>query len=138
MKRSPQNAHTPEEFYITVKGEKIPVTEEVYYAYKRPAWKERKRRQVRGNKEDSLDAFLALGQEIPDADAVVEQIVEDQTTLDSLLGALSRLSNEERALIQALFYEGKSEREVAKEWGNPYTTINYRKNQLLQKLRKLL
>jgi hypothetical protein len=37
--------------FITIDGVDVTVTEEVYRAYKRPAWAERKRRQVRRKKE---------------------------------------------------------------------------------------
>ena len=46
------------EYYITMKdGTKVPVTEEVYRAYKRPAWREHKRRIVRSEYERSLERF---------------------------------------------------------------------------------
>ena len=32
------------DYYILIDGEKVPVSEEVYRAFKRPAWTERKRR----------------------------------------------------------------------------------------------
>ena len=35
------------EFFIVIDGEKVPISEEVYRAFKRPLWTERKRRQVR-------------------------------------------------------------------------------------------
>jgi hypothetical protein len=35
------------QYSIELNGRQIPVSKEVYYAFKRPAWKERKRSQVR-------------------------------------------------------------------------------------------
>mgnify|MGYP002682874343 CR=1 FL=1 len=66
------------EYFIELNGRKIPVSKEVYYAFKRPAWKERKRRQVRAEKELSLEAFADAGFEIPSGQALVDEIVEDK------------------------------------------------------------
>jgi len=52
--------------------------------------------------------------------------------------ALSELTEEERVLIDELFYNGKSERQVAKETGISQTTLNYQKNKIIKRLRKKL
>lgn len=58
--------------------------------------------------------------------------------LDMLSKALSELTDEERLLIDELFYNSKSERQVAKETGIPQTTLNYQKNKIIKRLRKKL
>ncbi|MGI6181782.1 MAG: RNA polymerase sigma factor [Agathobaculum sp.] len=126
------------EYYIELNGERIPVTEEVYYAFKRPAWRERKRRQVRSDNELSLEALADNGFEVPDETSLVDEIVEDKLLLDMLFEALSELTDDERFLIDALFYQEKSERMVAKEIDVSQNTVNYHKNRLLDKLRKLI
>ena len=127
-----------EEYYIVINGEKVPVSEEVYYAFKRPAWRERKRRQIRSDKERSLEVFLADGLDIPSDQALVDEIVADKLLLDMLIVALDELTEDERSLIDALFYQEKSERAVAKETGVSQNTVNYHKNRLLDKLRNLI
>lgn len=124
------------EYYVTIGEERVPVSEEVYYAFKRPAWKERKRRAVRSEKERSLEAFMDEGFDIPEDQALVDEIVADKLLLDVLLSALSELTDEERSLIDALFYQDKSERTVAKETSVSQNTVNYHKNRILEKLRK--
>ena len=37
--------------FIKINGKEIPVSEDVYFAYKRPAWTERKRQEVRADKD---------------------------------------------------------------------------------------
>lgn len=69
------------EYFIEINGRQIPVSKEVYYAFKRPAWRERKRRQVRAEKELSLEAFADAGFEIPSGQALVDEIVEDKLLL---------------------------------------------------------
>ncbi|WP_163193667.1 sigma-70 family RNA polymerase sigma factor [Clostridium thermarum] len=126
------------EYHITLNGKLIPVTEEVYYAFKRPAWKERKRRQARAEKELSLEAFADAGFEIPSGQALVDEIVEDKLLLDMLSKALLELTDNERFLIDELFYNGKSERELSKETCVPRKTLAYRRTKVLEKLRRLI
>ena len=49
--------------------------------------------------------------------------------------ALSILSEEKRALIEALFYEEKSERDIAAETGVARTTLNYQRKKALEEMR---
>jgi len=95
------------EYFIELNGRQIPVGKEVYDAFKRPAWKERKRSQVRAEKELSLEAFADAGFEIPSGEALVDEIVEDKLLLDMLSKALSELTEEERVLIDELFVDDK-------------------------------
>jgi DNA-directed RNA polymerase specialized sigma subunit len=48
------------------------------------------------------------------------------------------LTDDERFLIDELFYQEKPERMVAKETGVSQNTVNYHKNRILEKLRRLL
>ncbi len=126
------------EYFIELNGRQIPVSKEVYYAFKRPAWREHKRRQVRTEKELSLEAFADAGFEIPSGKALVDEIVEDKLLLDMLFKALSELTDDERFLIDELFFNDKSEREVAKEISLSKTGVHKQKEKILSKLRNLL
>lgn len=126
------------DYFIIINGEQVPVSKEVYFAFKRPAWVERKRRQVRADKERSLDVILEHEQDVPETAALVEDIVEDRMMLDVLLGALSRLSSEEQAMVQALFFEGKTEKEVALQKGVSQQAIHQTKGRVLSKIRKFM
>jgi RNA polymerase sigma factor (sigma-70 family) len=126
------------EHFIELNGRQIPVSKEVYYAFKRPAWRERKRRQVRAEKELSLETFADAGFEIPSGEALVDEIVEDKVLLDMLFKALEELADDERFLINELFFNDKSEREVAKEIGRSKTGVHKQKEKILSKLRNLL
>ena len=52
--------------------------------------------------------------------------------------ALRTLTDEETAIIHALFYQEISEVELAKKLGIARTTLQTRKYKILEKLRKLL
>ncbi|MCL6558036.1 MAG: sigma-70 family RNA polymerase sigma factor [Firmicutes bacterium] len=125
-------------YFIELNGRQIPVSKEVYYAFKRPAWRERKRRQVREEKELSLEAFADAGFEIPSGEALVDEIVEDKLLLDMLAEALSDLTEDECFLIDALFYKNRSEREVAASSCISQQAVNKRKKKVLAKLRDIL
>ena len=68
----------------------------------------------------------------------VEEIVMDKLLLDELHAVLERLTDDERSLIDALFFRGISERELSRESGIARPTIYSRKNAVLKKLNNLL
>lgn len=123
--------------FIRINGKDVPVSEDVYYAFKHPAWAERKRREVRAEKERSLQVFMDDGFDVPSGQTLIDELVSDKLLLDELYAALAELTDDERLLIDALYYEEKSERELSKEIGVPQKTINNRKIAILKKLRKL-
>jgi len=102
------------DYFIVIDGEKIPVSEEVYRTFKRPAWTERKRHQVRAEHERSLEQLAEDGFEVSDESTLVDEIVEDKLMLDMLFATLAELTDDERGLIDALFFDEKSEREIAR------------------------
>jgi len=126
------------EYYITLNGERIPVSEEIYRAYRQPAWREHKRRTVRTDMERSLDWLMEDGFDVTDDTALVDDLVADKLLLDALLAALAELTDDERVLIDALYFHDKSEREISRETGVPRKTLAYRKAKLLDKLRGLI
>lgn len=123
---------------IWIKGANVPVTEEVYRAYKQAEWREGKQNAVRADRECSFDFMLEHdfdGQAVTDQ-ALVDEIVEDKLLLEMLLTALAELTADERGLIDALFYKEMSERDLSSETGVPQKTINNRKKAILKKLKK--
>lgn len=145
-------------WYIRIDGEDIAVTEEVYRAYKRPAWAEHKRREREkrcrdssGNRctEDcstcpkdreggalSLDRLVEDGYEAPDQLDVAEQ-VEDALLKEALRAALMSLTDEERFIV-TLAFQGRTEREAAAEAEMPRKTFVYRRDKIVDKLKKLM
>ncbi len=121
--------------YIWLNGEKIPVSEEVYRALKRPEWAERKRRKVRQDRELSMDILSERDHNIPVGGPLVHEILEDKQLLDYLLVAVSSLDEKDRVWLSALY---KTEREVAKERGVSQNTVNYHKKRIVSKLQDLL
>jgi len=124
--------------YVWLDGMKVPVSEEVYRAYYRPVWREAKRKEVRDDMEYSLDALEDSGFEAVSDEKLIDDIVADKLLLDELYAALDELTDNERSLIDALYYEDRSERAVAAERGVQRNTVVYHRNKILNRLRKIL
>ena len=58
--------------------------------------------------------------------------------LDRLFDAVSRLSDEEKAVILANEFDGRPFKELAAEWNVPLGTLLARKSRAVAKLRKQL
>ncbi len=70
--------------------------------------------------------------------ADVKKAVIHAVMLDRLKTALPLLSDSEQALIQAIFFDGLTEREVGFRLGMTQSVINKRKAKILAKLRKII
>jgi len=77
-----------------------------------------------------------MGIEISSKDMLVNEALEDKLLLEILIEALDELTDDERKLIDELFFNNKSERRLSKESGIAQKTINNRKRAILRKLRK--
>ena len=120
---------------IWIRGQFVEVTDEVYRAYMQG---DRKMRyfendlkterfvlgkegqvvQIIPSREDSLDRLEdENAQQFSDEQESVESVVLHKLEVDRLHTALSLLAPEERALIQALFFDERKESELAMELG---------------------
>ena len=85
------------------------------------------------SKEDSLERLVYSAKCQFAEDAVIR--IDD---LCHLRAALDQLSEEERFLIYALFFDERSERELEEMMGVHRMTLHNRKIRILQKLKKML
>lgn len=135
---------------ITVDGVDVEVAEDVYLAYSQADRRERYvREEMESGKLLSLDKLLEdevplepLGVEMsPSAeDTAVEREETSETAmqLKRLTEALPELNTAERQLLQALYFEGIPAREYARQLGVYHRTVLYRRDQLLEKLRRMI
>lgn len=131
-------------YYIHVPGTLVEVSEGIYFAY----YQEKRRGRTLREKDerngavsyDGLDTPELTGQEmIPDRNAVsVEDAAIANILRDRLHRCLAALDEPDQELIQALYFEGLSERKYAKRVGIPQRTINDRRRRVLRKLKELL
>lgn len=143
--------------YLEIDEQQIPVTEEVYRAYKRPLWveKKRKEREKRCRAEHgkrctgdcskcdkqrtgSVLSLSRLTEEIgfePASIVDIAEMVADSLLIKELFEALEELDPENCKIIK-LFSSGKSEREIAAAIGLSQKAINKRKTKLFAQLRE--
>ena len=127
-------------YYWKMNGYIYEVTKEQYYRYR----KEQDRHDYLREAEEeavilSLDSLGGEGKDgvnfIADPNVNVEEEVVHRIMLDKLRSALDKLSSEELMLIDLLYTQLKSEREISKLTGIPQKTVNNKKKKLLEKLR---
>lgn len=144
-----------EKYYIALEGQSFEVSRELYEAYYKGQRKEKyfthdlKEEHTRLNKETGKitvipsreDSYERLLEEEKQFAAEAEDVMETAiraVMLEKLNEALHTLSDNEKAIIHALFYQEISEVELAKQLGIARTTLQSRKYKILEKLKNLL
>ena len=141
---------------IWVSGQTIEVTDAVYEAYMKGDRKMRyfendlkaerilldedgQIKQIILSREDSLDRLMDdNAEQFSDRHESVEDMVLRKISVERLHTALSTLSEKERELIETLFFEEKTERDVASALGISQPAVHKQKNKILKKLKLFL
>lgn len=136
---------------IWVSGQTIEVTDAVYEAYMKGDRKMRyfendlkaerilldedgQIKQIILSREDSLDRLMDdNAEQFSDRHESVEDMVLRKISVERLHTALSTLSEKERELIETLFFEEKTERDVASAMGISQPAVHKQKNKNTQK-----
>lgn len=100
--------------------------------------KETGERIIVPSREDSYERLLEAEKQFAEDAEDVEDAAVRAVMLEKLNEALHTLTDEEAAIIHALFYQEISEGELAKKLGIARTTLQSRKYKILEKLKKLL
>ncbi len=130
------------EYYLYVNGQRVKVSEQIYKVYWREKEHEKYLEQV--DKKNHLLFFSSLDHDghfvdnIIDESVDVEKIVETQMMIEAVRNAISRLNAEERDIIERLYFNDETLSSVATEKKVSYQAIQWRKNNILKKLKKLL
>lgn len=90
------------------------------------------------SREDSYDRLLEEERQFTEDEQSPEAVALHKDELCRLRACLAQLTSYEGRLIRALYFEGLSERELAKQTKTHYMTIHCRKVKILGKLKKLL
>ena len=129
-------------YALVVKKERIEVTEAVYKNYYKLVERERYLDKLAEKKHISIEACHENGVQVDYLLSLTEESIEDniikRELLEKLTLCLEMLSEQERLLIHALFFKGKSERQLSAETEIPQRTINDKKRKILLKLKKLI
>lgn len=125
--------------------ETVEVTEEVYRIYRRTEWNihdnddsfyahEIQFSSLIGGSEDAFQNF----REFIDTENTPDQVIEQEMLHENLLKAIASLPEKEQVLIRALYFEGRSETDYAKQCGVKQQTINEKKHRILRKMKKFM
>lgn len=142
-------------FYLHIDGQSVRVSQEVYRVYKSAEEKEKyfSKRLKKGrfatgregqgidyipSREKSLEKLLEEGWEFAGPGESVEDAAVKSCLEEELKEAVRSLPEEERVLVEELFYLEKTEREVCDALHMAKTTLHRRKMGILAKLREHL
>jgi RNA polymerase sigma factor (sigma-70 family) len=107
----------------------VPVDSELYKADNRAEYLRARSKA----KHISLDISVNIG-----IAADVAEIYEETQLLESLREALQTLSDNERLLVDCIYFNGLTEQETAKILNVTQKTVNVRKQKIIKKLRESL
>ena len=126
------------EYTLIVKGKRIPVTYEVYKAYYQEYEHERYLKNKAAKHEHSLEQFIETGVSIEficlDSLTPVEDEVLRTEQILHLYRCLDKLGAEEQKIIRGIFFEEKTEKQLAQQLQMSASTIGYRKRKILKAL----
>ena len=126
------------EYTLIVKGKRIPVTYEVYKAYYQEYEHEKYLKNKAAKHEHSLEQFIEAGVSIEflclDSLTPVEDKVMKKEQLTHLHYCLNKLSAEEQEIIYGIFFEDKTEKQLAKQLQISASAVGYRKRKILRAL----
>lgn len=129
------------EYYLMLKGEKVVVTEEVFKGYWQVTNRENYMKRVDRKNHlfffSSFPSDMSIENVIADQKVDIEKLVETKFLMEMVQEALMNLTEEERELINLLFFEESSLREVARQKKISHQAVLKRKNKILEKLRSL-
>lgn len=132
----------PKEYYLYVNGQRVKVSEQIYKVYWREKEHEKYLEQV--DKKNHLLFFSSLDHDgnfvdnLADESVDVEKIVETQMMIEAVRNAISRLNAEEMDIIERLYFNDETLSSVARSKKVSYQAIQWRKNNILKKLKVLL
>ena len=131
-------------YYIRISNALVEVSSEIYSEYNHFIRKMRtiEEKDLRNGfiSYNSFDNDESLGEEIitdPSASSVEETAISN-LMVSKLRYCLTFLSNEEKDLIHAIFYDQISETEIGKFLGISQKAVNKRKKKILHKLQKCI
>ena len=130
------------EYYLYVRGQKVKVSEDIYKVYWREKEHDKYLEQV--DRKNHLLFFSSLDHDgnfvdnLADESVDVEKIIETRILIETVRKAMSRLNDEERDIIERLYFNDETLSSVARSKKVSYQAIQWRKNNILKKLKVLL
>ena len=132
-----------ERFFILIDDALLEVTHEQYIDY----YKDKRRQKYVDEEAEAAGVFFA--DDLTDSSINGEVIFVDtapdvcdsvmkQMLIDKMHEALALLPEDERDLIVQIYFENKTERQIASEYRLSQGTIHWRKTKILEKLKQIM
>lgn len=139
-KRTAQNKSYEDKLFLPLHGMLMEVAEDEYKTFYKNVRRQKYLKELSATNGDFSYDMLTTddfnGQDIlVDGEQNVEEIVEKKIMLDKLEVCLSLLSTEEKELIQKIFFEELTEREIARKQGVSQVAVHKKKQKILNKLK---
>lgn len=130
------------EFKIKINKEIISVNEEIYITYYKMARRERYLSEVSLKNELSYNQLMDKDYPIETKMIKSQKLIEDEVVerimIDKMTKAIKNLTDKERFIISELFFNAKSERELANLMNIPRTTLHSKKIKIINKLKEFI
>lgn len=129
-------------YYLPAEGQLVEVTKDVYTEYYK--FQRKETYQIEKDQENGVMSYNALdnGETVgealfadPNTDSPESKLIANEN-LNLLKTSINTLSEDEQALIHAIYYEEKTEQMCATDIGLSKSGVRYRHKKILKKLRK--
>lgn len=124
--------------YIYVGGEKVYISDEIYKVYKQQKNREEYLRRLDFQFIDYNFSDNHSLADLEDESMNVERIVETQILIEQLRKAIQSLTDEEREIIEKIYFEEQSLRSVASERNISHPALMKKRDKILKKLREII
>jgi RNA polymerase sigma factor (sigma-70 family) len=143
MNQSDDQNKEQRRYFIPVDGKYYETTKDVYEVYYQMERRERylEERDIKKGVQtfsDISDSNYSADEIIADTILDVSDTAITNILIETVLEAISHLNDEDRSLIQELFFYGKTERDLAEDIGISKTALHFRKNRALERIRELI
>ncbi|HGC8421495.1 TPA: RNA polymerase sigma factor [Streptococcus agalactiae] len=128
--------------FLVCEWKKVEVSEEIYKVYWQEKNHEKYLKQV--DRKNHLLFFSSFDHDGHFEDSIVDEgfdvdkIVQTQMMIEAVRDALSKLNDEEREIIDRLYFNDETIRSVAETKKISHPALIKRRNKILDKLRELL
>jgi RNA polymerase sigma factor (sigma-70 family) len=123
-------------YTVNVNGQNVEVSKEVYDEYRRNTPKARHERYITSESK-KVEMPIILSADLYQNPSAEDEYLNKWNKV-ILFKALKSLNSEEVMIIIALFFKGKTERQLARYFGVSQVAVNKRKVKILSKLKKII
>ena len=116
----------------------VEVTDEFAALYEQMDEEDKRVNRKETRRHQSLETLVEGGFQIADPDSDLEETLIKQYDIDRLHRALAVLTDDQKWLVEQVFYYGRKQSEIAAELGVCKQALNNRITRVIKKIKKFL